>query len=195
MMYHTIVLYTIQSLGVMLSKYADIKVLCFFLENPSREVYVRELSALLGVSPFTSNNALKAFHEKNLLNLNERGNMHFYKLRNNSFLVKKLKITYILSKLNSISFEFTEEIVSVAMYGSYASGEYDEKSDFDLLILSSEKNEYPKIYKKIEDTLNVSVSPLVLTPFEWQELSRENPEFYIEVMRDHILLHRSELVV
>jgi len=106
MMYHTIALCIIQSLRVTLSKYADIKVLCFFLENPTREVYVRELSTLLEVSPFTSNSALKAFHEKNLLNLNERGNMHSYKLKNDSYFVKKLKITYILSKLPKLILEF-----------------------------------------------------------------------------------------
>lgn len=179
----------------MLSKYADVKVLCFFLENPTREVYIRELSTLLTISPFTSNNALKAFHRENILTLNKRGNIHFYKLKNDSYFVKKLKIAYILSKINSISFEFFDEIVSVAIYGSYATGEYDEKSDFDLLLLSPEKKEYPELYKKIEDHLHVLVSPLVLTPFEWQEISKKDTEFYIEVIKDHILLYGSELVV
>lgn len=179
----------------MLSKYAELRVLSYFLENPTKDVYVRELSRVLHISPSTSNNALETFHEKNILKFHEKGRAHFYSLNNDSFLVKQLKITYILSKMNSIPFEFAEEIVSIAVYGSYASGEFDEKSDLDLLIISQEKREYPQIYRKIADNLKVTVSSLVLTPFEWQELSRENKEFYIEVIKDHVLLYGAELVV
>jgi DNA-binding MarR family transcriptional regulator len=56
----------------MLSKYADVRVLRFFLENPTKEVYVRELSTLLNISPYTSSNALKTFYKENILNLNKR---------------------------------------------------------------------------------------------------------------------------
>jgi predicted nucleotidyltransferase len=179
----------------MLPKYAYFRVLCYFLENPTKEVYVRELSRILKISPYTSNNALKTFHKENLLELNKKGRAHFYKLKNDSYFVKHLKVTYILSKINSISFKFSNEIVSIAIYGSYASGEFDEKSDLDLLIISSEKKDYPEIYKKIEDKLRISVSPLVLTPFEWQELSKKDKEFYIEVLKNYILIYGSELVV
>lgn len=179
----------------MLSKYSYDKVLCFFLENPTREVYVRELSRILKISPYTSDNALNTFHKENILNLNKKGRTHFYKLRNDAYLVKHLKTTHILFKINSIPFKFGHEIISIAVYGSYASGEFDERSDFDLLVLSSEKKEYPQVYKKIEDKLHVHVSPLVLTPFEWEELSKKDEEFYIEVIKNHVLLYGSELVV
>ncbi len=179
----------------MISKYAYLRVLCFFLKNPTKEVYIKELSRILKISSQTSKNSLDTFHKKKILNLDKKGRTHFYKLENDSYFVRHLKTTYILSKMNSISFEFTEEIISVAIYGSYASGEFDEKSDFDLLIISSEKKDYPQIYKKIEDNFHVSVSPLVLTPFEWQEISQGNEEFYIEVIKDHILVFGSELIV
>lgn len=179
----------------MLEKYAHFRVLCFFLENPTQEVYVKELSRILKISSHTSKSALDTFHKRKILNLTKKGRTHFYRLENDSYFVKNLKKVHILSKINTISFTFPEEIISVAIYGSYASGEFDERSDFDLLIISSEKKDYPQVSKKIEDTLHVPVSPLVLTPFEWQELSREDTEFYMEVIKDQVLLYGSELEV
>jgi hypothetical protein len=179
----------------MLSKYAYDKVLCFFLENPTREVYVRELSRILKISPYTSDNALNRFYEENILKCTKKGRAHFYRLRNDSYSVKYLKTAHVLFKINSIPFRFSNEIISIAVYGSYASGEFDEKSDFDLLILSSEKKDYPQICKKIEDKMHVHVPPLVLTLFEWEELSKKDEEFYIEVIKNHVLIYGSELVV
>ena len=38
--------------------------------------------------------------------------------------------------------ERDETIISLALYGSFASGENDEKSDFDLLVISNQKKDF-----------------------------------------------------
>lgn len=102
-------------------------------------MYVKELSRILKISSHTSKSALDTFRKRKILNLTKKGRTHFYRLENDSYFVRNLKKVHILSKMNTISFTFPEEIISVAIYGSYASGEFDERSDFDLLIISSEK--------------------------------------------------------
>ncbi len=87
-----------------------------------------------------------------------------------------------------------EPKATVILYGSYARGDNNENSDFDILILLdkdeiSRKNEkdikYP-LYD-IEFEIGKIISPLVLSKSEWNSKHQISP-FYENVMQEGVVL-------
>ena len=92
--------------------------------------------------------------------------------------------------------EFLKEKVtglsSLILYGSYAKGENDEKSDIDLLAISSsmKKRDIPLL-----DLLGRDTSLSIFTPAEWKEQAKKNKAFYIDVITEGIVLFGTRPVV
>ncbi len=85
-------------------------------------------------------------------------------------------------------------MISLAVYGSYASGNFDEKSDIDLLLISfKSKSHFLNLIQNIEKYLSKEVNYEVFNLSKWQKIKKENEPFYQEIMRNHILLTGSEL--
>ncbi len=85
-------------------------------------------------------------------------------------------------------------MISLAVYGSYASGNFDEKSDIDLLLISAKsKAHFLNLIQNIEKYLSKEVNFEVFNLSKWQKIKKENEPFYKEIMRNHILLTGSEL--
>jgi len=127
------------------NKYIDLKVLGFFLANPKTSINVNELARQLKVSPTSVNHAAKLFHDKGYLTKDEKGLAHYYRLDLSNPVVISLKKAYgidlILSSGPQEAFiNADENIISLALYGSYAGGDYEEDSDVDFLVVTpSEK--------------------------------------------------------
>jgi predicted nucleotidyltransferase len=175
------------------------KVLTYFLIHPSTSVYVKQLSRELKISPSGSNRALKLLSKYKILFKEEKGKAHYYFLNNEFPFVKFLKVSYFLAKIKEWKIEEKfrnqdENLISLAVYGSYASGDFDEKSDIDLLLISSKSKEhFSNLTQNIEKYLNKEVNSEVFNLSKWQKIKKENKPFYQEFIRNHILLTGSEL--
>ncbi len=85
-------------------------------------------------------------------------------------------------------------MISLAVYGSYSSGNFDEKSNIDLLLISSKsKAHFLNLIQNIEKYLSKEVNFEVFNLSKWQKIKKEHEPFYQEIMRNHILLTGSEL--
>ena len=178
-------------------KYVDWRILAHFLRNPTTRFYIKELSRKLGISPRSALEAAKAFWSEGILTKEEIGQAHMYKLNNELPVVKALKKTYILTLLHDhkVVWRFCssdEDMISLVLYGSYSSGEYDEKSDLDLLVVTPAKKEaYDALMRELEKALNIPISLEALTLTDWKKLSKTNNPFYLDVARNHTVLHGS----
>ena len=92
-------------------------------------------------------------------------------------------------KDNILSIESSAEII---LYGSRACGNADKESDWDILVLSSEKDE-KKLFEPIFNLLyelelkyNTVISLLIKKRDEWNELQLS--PFYKNVMKDGLKL-------
>ncbi len=72
------------------SKYAEWRVLYFFLQNPQAEVHVQGVARRLGVSPGTASTTLKQAHAADLVHKKVMGNVHAYSLNTENDVVQKL---------------------------------------------------------------------------------------------------------
>lgn len=181
-------------------KYTDIKILAHFLANPTRRFYIKELSRLLKISPRSAQEATKMFASDEILSKEEIGRTYLYKLNNDLPLVAALKKTYALSLLHDLKIvekflENDENIISLAIYGSYSSGRYDEKSDLDIIVITPAlKSIYKKLREELGKLLNLEVSIEIFTLADWDKLSKNNDAFRLEVIKNNTVLYGSEIL-
>ena len=72
-------------------------------------------------------------------------------------------------------FEEKQDVVSVIVFGSFASGDNTRKSDLDLIIIRNTKERFIdrlKNYLDIDDVTVISTDLLVYTPAEWENMKK-----------------------
>jgi hypothetical protein len=168
-------------------------VLEYFLRT-CREVHVKELARELNISPYTASYYLRFYGKEGILSEKRKGNLALYSLSDNS-LVRNLKKFYIVGKIYPIFKRLCKKkgVISAAIYGSYASGTYDEYSDIDLLLISQEKQSFKDIIKKLENITDREVNITIFSVGEWRKLKRNKNDFAMAVISNHILLCGAEL--
>ena len=170
-----------------------------FLKNPTTQFYIKELSRMLEISPRSALEAMKMFGSENVLIKEEIGLAHLYRLNNELPLVKSLKRMHILFLLHENELvekvvTVDENIISLVLYGSYSSGDHDERSDLDLIMITqTDKSAFGGLATDMEESLSVPVSIEVFTLANWKRLAKRGDAFHSDVVRDHVLLHGSEI--
>lgn len=174
-------------------KFRGWKVLEFFLKT-GREIHVRELARELGISPQTANHYLKFYKKANILKERKEANLLLYSLLDNA-LTRQLKIFYILDNIYPSTLRFAKKnnVTSIVLYGSHASGIYDEHSDIDLLIISQQKTLNLDELKELERKIKKEIKIQVFSVGEWRNLKRRKNTFVQSVLSKHILLYGAEI--
>lgn len=165
------------------------KLLVFFLENPTKEFYESEVKKKTGLSLGAVNKYLKELASEKILLLNKRGKMNFYKLNRENSLVKHLKITHNLSLpvIESMRKLGKKLGLKIYLYGSVARGEDVEDSDWDFLILGNVKlQSIERDMKPIRRHSSKKIRMSIFTKNEWLKMSKKDPAFYERVNKDKI---------
>ncbi len=129
----------------------------------------------------------------------EKGLAHIYRLNADNGMVAPLKkaygIAFVLSSKPKENFlEIDPNIISLALFGSYADGSFDEKSDVDFLIVTfTAKEKLINAAKGLEDELKKAVSISVFKLSEWRAMATRGDAFYKRIVENHILLYGSGL--
>jgi predicted nucleotidyltransferase len=82
------------------------------------------------------------------------------------------------------------EPTSIILYGSFARGENDEKSDIDILVIA-EKKDVPNLQGTLGREVNVSV----YSEAEWNNKAKEDKAFYEQVIIYGVPLYGKKPVV
>lgn len=181
------------------NKYVDLKILGFFLANPRTAINVNELARKLQVSPTSVNQAAKFFHLKGYLTKDEKGLAHYYQLDLTNPVVISLKKAYGLDLILSSSpkeafLNADENIISLALYGSYAGGDFDEDSDVDFLVVTPSKREVlMAAIRELDEKLGKEVNVTVFKPGEWRAIAKKDDAFYKNIIKQHVLLYGAGL--
>ena len=174
-------------------KFKGWKILKYFLDNPTSQIHINKLSRQLEVSPQTANRYLEMYANDGILKKKKAANASFYSLANSLPNVKKLKQFYSLALLTEVKFvenilKENPETKSILLYGSHVTGEYDEKSDLDILIISPNEKKPMKSIKLLKQDVTLSVYSLV----GWRKASYEFKE---SVAKNHVVLYGTGLVM
>jgi len=174
-------------------------VLEFFLTHPSTKIHLKKLVRTLRISPRTALTYLKTLKKDKILKEEKVGNMTIFSLNNELYLVKALKKAHFLLTLNELGFPdvFLAEntgVISFALYGSCADGNYDEKSDVDFLVIKRGSMN-KSMFRRVEERTKRDVLVTCMSPAEWRKRAEERDPFYLNIVRNHVLLHGADLVI
>jgi predicted nucleotidyltransferase/biotin operon repressor len=177
----------------------DLKVLGYFLLNPKKPIHIKALARTLGISPMSVSHAVKLYEERGYLIKEELGLAHYYHLNVRNPVIEPMKKAYgrdfILSvRPQDIFLSADQNIISLALYGSYASGSFDEESDVDFLVVTaSKKDKILKAIMELENKLGKEVNVSVYDLSEWLALAKKGDAFYKNVADNHVLLYGTEI--
>lgn len=179
----------------MLENPTDWKVLGLFCKHPTRSFFVNETARLLKISQGSSSRVCKRLFEAGVLAPKRAGNLLLYSLDGQSFIARAAKKFWFLEKLASYrKLLENEDYQLVALYGSYSSGEYVEKSDIDLLVMTNV--EEPSVLAHLRPLKSLGELSITVFPLSsWLELKGKADPFYKEVVANHTLLYGGKLVI
>ncbi len=178
-------------------KIIQLTILELFIKNPYERYYLREASRILDISPMTVKRSFDMFVHEKLLIREKFKNQILYRANMDSAAFKHLKIAYNLAWLEDKGIvDLPKENIigmsSFVLYGSFAKGENDEKSDIDLLVISASSK---KRNLQLMELLGKETSLMLFTPSEWREQAKKNKAFYIDVITEGIVLFGTRPVV
>lgn len=180
---------------LLLGENATIKVLEWFSRNPSKKVFVNELSRTIPLSNASCSRILNRLVRKDLLIKEELGRAHYYQLKDH-YATREMKRFFMLLRLHESKLieelpESDPTLSNLVLYGSCATGTFDEKSDMDILSISNgDKTVNIEPYQQF---LGMNIEITSMNIGRWVLMKKANDGFYQEVKRTGILLWGSEL--
>ena len=170
-------------------KFVGFKILEYFLKYPTEKTYLNELAKKLQISPRSVKIYCDLFETQGIIKREIKGNMHIFTTNNDNFRVREMKRAYFINLLAELNIEnIAEECASIAIYGSYASGNYDEKSDVDILIIGKEQHVKRDIIVKIMGKIGKEFQLTVIPIIKWEKMKKDEDHFVKSIMRNHVLI-------
>lgn len=152
------------------------------LFSPEKEFYLREISRKINENTNSVRRELNQLLKANLIIQNKKDNLIFYKINKQSPIFTTLK--ELLLRTESLGSHLreilskTENIKLALVFGSFAKNEETEKSDIDLLIVGSIKED--KLIKKIrelENHLGREINYILWSEEEYQKRKETGDSF------------------
>ena len=172
------------------------KLLQYYFENPKAQTHLRDIAKKAGISAASASIICKKLLNEGFLEKKKIGNSAIYSLSANNNCLKRLKVAWFLQKIIPlIEGKFDERVYSVCLFGSFAAGEYDEKSDVDILVISDMgKKDVFAAFSQARKKLKNDLSIKILGTSEWKKIKDEKSRFYIELIAKHVVLFGNGLV-
>ena len=155
------------------------KIIIFLGSYPEREFFSKEIAGKLDISLGGTHNTLKYLVKEKIIEVEQRGNMKFYRINDKNPIVKQLKTTAVIEKLLPLINKIKNTCEEIILFGSASRGEQTQNSDIDLFVLTHTPEDAKKNISKYQK--KIPVKPIIKTPNQWSELEIKEPEFYKEV--------------
>lgn len=171
------------------------KVLRFFLFNPHKGVHINGLARELSIGAGTVKHYCDALLKENILLVQKQGNQRIFSLNTSHFLVNELKKTFALVWLidKGIIKIVSDKVNSFAIYGSFASGGFDEHSDLDLIIIGEKSDVDFSFVTKFSKDIKREVQVTIYSWVEWRKMEKLKEVFVDAVQKRHILIKGNKL--
>ena len=178
----------------LLRKFVGFKVLEFFLTHPSLEIHLNELARYLEIARGSAKSYCDTFVNEALILESSKGNLRLFRLNRDNFAIREMMKAYYLLKLKHLGVEqLAGGCTSLAIYGSFARGDIDERSDLDLLVIGEESDVNRDRILKLQDSLEREVQLTLLPYYRWETMKKEGDRFADSVLRKHVLVSGVEL--
>src|SRR3989339_868734 len=164
----------------------------FYFANADKDFYLRELEKILGHSVGNIRRQLIQFEKAGLFCATRRGNLVFYHLNKTFPVYNELKS--IVTKTIGISGVFKKELSGIKgieiafIYGSFAKGNEDEKSDIDLCVVGKPDNyKLIKAVKLLEEKLRREINYTLFSREEFNNRRNEKGGFVEQILKNKVI--------
>jgi len=168
-----------------LSRGSKVKVLRYLFREDDEHTG-RGIARAIGMSPSIAHSVLSELSSEGLVDVREKGKAKLYRLRSNIYIVEKLLrplfngednlFRDLIKDLKSGILRSKQEIVSISIFGSVATGRETVRSDLDLLVVLCAASGKKAIRKNIDELsiglaekYGITFSPYVVTRREIKE--------------------------
>ena len=164
-----------------------IKLIAFFLRNPTLQIYQQEIRKRVKLSKATLIKWLNMLVKQDILRFKEYGRAKVYFLQRENPIVKHLKILDNLFLTCNIKNIADKHEVRIYLYGSAARGEDVENSDIDILITGKiKKEDIIEDIGKISEKIKRQIKAEIFSYLEWSQVAKKDRAFYERVEKDKI---------
>ena len=165
----------------------NVEILCLLKE---RDLHLREIASKLNCSVGKVHSASKLFQKYNLVKKERQKNIRVYSLNRSNSLLKQIISLINLSRL--LKAKYFKKLLKegqLGIYGSFANGTDDNKSDIDLWLFTDKQllTLHPLI-NGLENEFNKAVNLLILNKKKLNALKQQDYEFYIRLKLTSIQL-------
>ncbi|MBI4595343.1 MAG: nucleotidyltransferase domain-containing protein [Candidatus Tectomicrobia bacterium] len=169
------------------SSKARVELLSALFLHPNREFYLREIARMTGEDYKGISLELKNLESIGLLTSRKAGNLKYFRLNKDFLIFEELKSIFFktrgAAKLLKEVLLSAENIDYAFIYGSYASGKENEKSDVDLMVTGEIPLEVLlKLLKEPEKALSREINPSLYGLSEIERRLAERDPFITQVM-------------
>lgn len=129
---------SVSSLDKLFRSKSLVSILKLLLLNSSEEFHLNEIARRTGISPSGTEKETRILHELGLIKRREQGNMVLFAIDRDSFIFDELQRIFLKFELldDVIGRELPSSGIKFALvYGSFAKGKEQARSDIDLLIV------------------------------------------------------------
>ncbi|NLB00891.1 MAG: nucleotidyltransferase domain-containing protein [Methanomicrobiales archaeon] len=170
-------------------KFVGFRVLAWFLTHPTGEIHINKLAREIAVSPGSVKSYADAFERDGLLTATRLGTARLLSLDNDAFAARELKRACMALLLVRAGIEeLAPESIAIAVYGSTASGTFDEQSDIDILIIGDENQVDHGRVPALEAETGREVQVTVVPYYRWERMKEEGDPFVASVLENHMLV-------
>jgi len=166
-----------------------VKILALFFLSPDRKFYVRELARKTGGNINSVRRELQKLESIGLLKSERVGNLKYYVTDKKMPIYEELKSIFLktegLGEVIKENLSGLGEVKLAFIYGSFARGEEQLKSDIDLMIVGKvdEKKLVPLI-RKLEGRLSREINYTLFSPTEFESRVKKKDPFISNVLRE-----------
>lgn len=176
---------------IMINSYALFRVFEYLAkgEAPSS---IRSIARNAGVSVSSAKRCVDYLADRRLVNKAQMGRMYLCQLDLGRFLVRHLKASSSLSRIDRSGLvdelvSRNPAIISIVLFGSVAHGTDTKKSDIDILVVSRSRISFDDL--RSEKAVDREISWVQYSPSQWKEKSRTDKVFYDNVLLGGIALY------
>ena len=169
--------------GALFSKVQQ-RVLALIFGQPERSFYLSEIVRNVHSGTGAVERVLSRLQRSGLVSIERIGNQKHYRANRESPIFEELrslviKTVAVAEPIRKSLRPYSDKIKTAFVYGSVAKGTDTASSDIDLMVIGDELN-YSELYsasQNAENSLRRKVSPMFLSPADWQRKSSETGSF------------------
>lgn len=164
-----------------------IELLNIFFVFPEKDFYLRELARITGEDYKNISLELKNLEKLELVNSRKDGNRKYFHLNKSFLLYHELKSIFLKTKgavgLLKDALSGLKGIKTAFLYGSFASGTENEKSDIDLMIIGNiSVDNILKQLRELEKRLGREINSTVYDVSEIKRRIKQKDSFVSQVL-------------